>query len=121
MTTARQALLASITEAELQRTVLKMAAATGWMPVFTDAPARKCHNCGTYVKAIRKAGHPDIEIVRGPTLRYMELKRESVTEATIRRRQPEQLECVAALSAVTEVTAGIYRPSDMDAIEELLR
>ena len=114
--TARQALDASMTEAQLQATVLQMAAATGWTPVFTDAPAKKCHNCGTYVKAIKKAGHPDIEIVRGPVLRYLELKRQvnySVTD--------EQREIVGRLQGVREVTAGIYRPSDLDAIEELLR
>ncbi len=103
-------------EKQFQKTVLDMAAVTGWLSVFQDAPARKCPKCHTYVPAYRKAGHPDLELVRGTHLAYLELKRNQGGRTTA-----EQKEVVGRLSAVTEVTAGIYKPSDWDEIERILR
>ena len=101
-------------EADFQSWVTDMLLTYGWRQIFEDLPLRKCA-CGRCNPPPRKRGHPDLEIVRGERLMFMELKSEKG------KVQPEQREVIAALRDVKDVHAGIYRPIDRDHLQDLLR
>ena len=102
------------TERDFQSWVNDLLALRGWRKVYEDVPLTKCYKCGTYPPQRKVRGHPDIEIVRGNRLVYLELKSDKG------RVQPEQRETIDALKKVTTTSAGIMRPSNRGWIEEAL-
>ena len=103
MKAARRLLDEAVTEAELQANVLELAGRLGWLSYHTHDSRRSA------------AGFPDLVLVRGDRLVFAELKRER------RYPTPAQRHWLAALAAVTTVSAHLWRPSDWPAIEEELR
>lgn len=100
--TARAILDRSISEAEWQRTVVEYAERRGWL-TFHDHDSRRDN-----------AGFPDLVLVRRGRVVFAELKRQ---RGTMRREQETWL---AAL-VVCAVEVYVWRPSDWDSVEELLR
>ena len=91
-----------MTEAELQRNVLSLAAMTGWLAYHTYDSRRS------------QAGFPDLVLVRPPVLIYAELKSEAG------RLTPQQHEWMEQLLACKQI-AFVWRPSDWDEIVEILK
>lgn len=104
-----------IRERDFQRTVMDAARTFGWRSLHEDAPARRCHNCGTHVRAVRQSDHPDLELVRGPQLLYLELKSEKGVVT------PGQQSAIDALKQVRYVAADIVRPKDWPDVEDVLK
>ena len=105
----------SMSEKDFQGWMNDLIEVTGWHKVFEDLPLLRCHKCGEYNRQARKRGHPDLEIVRDGVLVYAELKSEKG------RIRPEQQETIDALQQVKFVYADIFRPSDRDELESLLK
>lgn len=103
MSAARRILDEAVTEAELQATVLELAGHRGWLSFHPYDSRRSV------------AGFPDLVLVRGDRLLAAELKRERGYPT------PEQRQWLAALGAVTDVSAHLWRPRDWPEIEETLR
>jgi len=98
----------AVTEADLQATVVEMAEVLGWR-VFHDHDSR-----------LNRAGLPDLILVRRGRLIFAELKRR---KGTLRPAQAEwlaDLEQVAG-AAMGAVEVHVWRPGDLDAIEQALR
>ena len=98
-------------EADLQRTVIDMAQTFGWR-VAHFRPARTEQGWRTPVAA-DGAGFPDLVLVRERVL-FVELKSERG------RTTPEQSGWLSDLQSAGAF-AQVWRPSDLDAIERLLR
>tara|TARA_R110002110_G_scaffold148645_2_gene339757 strand:+ start:939 stop:1304 length:366 start_codon:yes stop_codon:yes gene_type:complete len=106
--------IGAITEAELQATILDMAQTFGW----------RCHHeydsriapRGRGSRTMTDKGYPDLTLVRGDKLLYVEVKKES---GKVSRDQELWL---AALRACG-VRAEVWRPSDLDngTIEVILK
>ena len=115
--TDRERLLRSITEAEWQRTVIAYAKARGW---------RVAHFPRSYVGGkpmtavtVDGAGWPDLTMVRDGRIVFAELKTEQG------RVSPEQTTWISDLMRVQARSGGlsvvIWRPSDQDEMEEVLK
>ena len=98
----RERVLRSVPESEFQRSVVEAAEALGWKMIFHDNDSRR-----------NTAGLPDLILARERVV-FAELKSETG------RVSSEQMMCVSLLRrAGAEVY--IWRPSDMDAVMELLK
>lgn len=91
----------------------------GWERIFhdeaTNAP-RRCPSCKTEVRLPRnEPGFPDLVLVRGDTLWFVELKadRGKTTEY--------QRDWLDALRGVRRVRVDIWRPADIERITEAMR
>lgn len=82
----------SMTEADLQRTIIEAADYGGWL-VFHDNDSRR-----------NRAGFPDLTLARGSELIFAELK-----SATGRIR-PDQAAWLDVLEQTTTVSSGVVRP-----------
>lgn len=105
------------TEAEWQATVIDYAHLTGWR-VAHFRPAKTERGWRTAVSADGK-GFPDLTLVRRGRLIFVELKAERG------RLTPEQIEWLTALEVCALARAeGLevycWRPSDWDAVREVL-
>ena len=95
-----------VTEAEFQETVVEMARALKWRVYHTHDSRRS------------DPGFPDLVLVRNGQLRFMELKRE---KGKLTPAQAEWLSAFSWVAAHNEgIHAGMFRPSDMERIKELL-
>lgn len=108
-------LLRAVRERDLQAQIVEAAELCGWRVVHVDAPAPSCPVCGTYVPPLRVAGHPDLELVRGPQLIYLECKTERG------RVSLEQEETLARLAQVRFVNTAMVRPRHLDEVLDTLR
>ena len=99
----RQILDMALAERDFQRQVVELAKLTGWQVYHTYDSRRS------------NPGFPDLVLVRPPRLVCAELKRQKgrVTAA--------QREWAEALRACPGVEYYLWRPSDWDEIEELMR
>lgn len=95
------------TEAECQRTILAAAKLAGWR-CHAERTSRTAS--GSYATAIQgDAGFPDLVLVKGSTLLFVELKRDKTG-----KMGPGQDEWIDALDNVAGVQAMVvYVPSDM--------
>ena len=100
--TARDELDAAMTEKELQSDILKLAERNGWK-AFHVYDSRKS-----------SAGWPDLVLVRGVVLLFLELKTESGKVADA------QQEWIDALQKVRIVSADIARPHNFDDVRRAL-
>lgn len=100
---AKRAMAASLTEAEFQGWLITTAQVLGWR-AFHPYDSRRS-----------EAGFPDVTLVRGDRLLFVELKsmKGKVTAA--------QQEWLDALDQVPGVDAYVWRPVDMDLILEVLQ
>jgi len=96
------------TEKALHAQVLELAELSGWMVLWSDAPAPRCPHCESYVPPYRVAGHLDLELVRGPVLLHMELK------SAKGRLTPQQAITLELLQGVERIEAMVVRPEDWD-------
>lgn len=102
-TDARRLLDAAQSEAAYQDNIVQLAEAYGWWSY--------------HVRDSRgsNAGFPDLMLVRGVDLRFLEVK------AQKGRVRPEQEMVIGALRHVERVHADIVRPSDWPRLEQALR
>ena len=112
--TAEEVVTELISEEQLQSTVVDMAHAFGWMVYHTHDSRRS------------PTGFPDLVLVRPPTVWFVELKSEKgkLTEGHWTRKDtwlPGQKDWLDVLKGCVTVKSGVWRPSDRDAIEALLR
>lgn len=99
--------LRAVTERELQSRVLDLARMYGWRVAhFHDS--RRQVRPGVMVGDRDAAGFPDLVLVRGTELLFVELKRETGRATDL------QLEWLEALGAVPGVEALLVRPSSFD-------
>ena len=96
-----------IAENHLRQTVVEMAKALGWR-VYT-----------TWISVHSPAGFPDLVLVRPPRLIFAELKREPGKEKG--QSTSDQYEWLADLQACEGVEAFLWRPSDREQVEKVLR
>jgi len=107
MKSAREVMLASMTEAALQRALIKVAQDNGWR-VHHDPPGED--RAGEWRTRFHgDAGFPDLVIARDGEVIIVELKSQHG------RFRAGQREWIAALGA------RVVRPSDMDALIARLR
>jgi len=102
-----------MTEREWQRQVLDLAAIYGWR-VAHFRPARTARGWRTPVQG-DGAGFPDLVLVRGPELVFVELK------AARGRPTTAQREWLDALDQVPGVRVELWRPDDFDRVHDVLR
>ena len=108
--TARAILDGLISEAELQRTVVQLARARGWLVCHMTDPQRS------------EPGVPDLLMVRPPRVVFMELKRQKgrLDRRTRHDRKgrvlPNQEDWKLALETCGGVEYYLFRPSDWDTI-----
>lgn len=101
---ARATLDAAMTEEEWQAQVLELARAQGWLCYHTRDSRRS------------EPGFPDLVMVRGAQLIFLELKSHKGTAASV-----EQKEWMGRLKQVRYVHADIARPKDWPEIETALK
>lgn len=101
--TAAEVMLGQITEREFQAEVLQLAALFGW----------RCYHPFDSRRSTR--GWPDLALLRGDRLVFAELK------SMAGKVRPEQQEWLDELALVPGVESYLWRPSDLDAIAEILR
>lgn len=110
--------LPAITEAKWQQQVIQLAGTLGWFCAHFRGVRvqRKDGTCfwQTPVQAQGK-GFPDLVLVRGPRLIFVELKR-----GPREKPSPEQEVWLAKLRQ-TEAEVYLWRPQDFDRIQEILR
>ena len=94
--------LASISEKQFQAQVVELAQLFGWLVYHTYDSRRSAH------------GFPDLVLVRGERVLFVELKRQD-GKAT-----PKQRVWLEALKAAGQ-EVYLWRPSDWDALEAVLR
>ncbi len=123
-TITRQAIDAKLSEVEFQRTVMEMAKALGWRVYHNRKTARRRRD-GSIVHHTSYSGDggfPDLVLARAGKIIIAELKSE--------RGKPsgDQVLWFTALGGLGDANAfsdlvGVYlwKPSDMDKIEERLR
>ena len=103
-----------ISEEELLATVTEMAKAFGWV-VYHTRDSRGS-----------ETGFPDLVLVRPPVVWLVELKKEhaKLTQGRYNRKGtwlPGQEAWMDLLRDCSLVKSGVWRPSDRDAIEEMLK
>lgn len=91
-----------MTEKEFQNQVVELASLRGWRWYHTHDSRRS------------NAGFPDLTLVRGDRLLFVELKTERG------RLSPEQFAWLEALNE-TPAEIHIFRPSDWSNLEEILK
>ena len=91
-------------EAAFQRSVIELAEACGWQVFAPPADMRRCHG----------AGYPDLTLLRGDRLVFAELK------APKGRVSDAQRGWHAGLRRVPGIECRVWRPGDLDDIEETL-
>lgn len=114
--TGREILLRSVTEREFQAQVLTLAARLGWQAWHDRATnaARRCSACGATRRVPRNdPGWPDLVLVRRPRVVFAELKSERGAPTA------EQEAWLDELRACGQ-EAYVWRPSQLDEIEEVL-
>lgn len=103
-------------EASFQAQVVALARLTGWTAwhdAATNAP-RRCQACGDVRRGPRnEAGLPDLLLIRGDRLLWVELKSQAGSTS------PEQREMIGRLRAAGQ-TVLIWRPSNWPEIEKEL-
>jgi hypothetical protein len=98
---------ASMTEGELQGSIVERADLTGRL-VFHDPNLHKCPGCGRVNGDGRRRGFPDLVIPVPPVLHLWELK-------TMRGRLSTDQEIwLNELARCTTVQSGLVRPSDLE-------
>lgn len=100
---ARRALQQATTEADLLHTVTRLADAFGWI----------WHHSND--SRLATAGLPDLVMVKAPRVIFAELKKQDG------RMRAEQLVWIEELKQCAGVEMYVWRPSDLAAIEEVLR
>ena len=90
------------TEAAFQSAVVDLAKAQGWRVYHTHDSRRSAK------------GFPDLVLVRGKMLLFLELKT-NTGQAT-----PEQADWIQALKRVHHTRTGIARPRDWESLERML-
>lgn len=103
----QQVMAALESEREFQRWVIELATLCGWMTYHTHDSRRS------------QPGYPDLTLLRGKRLLFIELKTE------MGALRPEQREWQAALLTIAEASGGVlsyytWRPSDRQTIAEVL-
>ena len=103
-----------IPEADFQATVVEMAESFKWTVHFTRDSRRG------------RTGFPDVFLARPPVAMLVELKTERGRLrpgfwSKAEKWNPGQNEWLELLGQCTEFRSGLWRPSQLDAIEELLR
>ena len=103
-----------ISEDGLLATVTQMAEAFGWMVYHTRDSRRS------------ETGFPDLVLVRPPVVWIVELKTEKgkLTEGRYNREGtwlPGQADWLGLLLNCSVLRSGVWRPSDRDAIEVILK
>lgn len=103
-----------ISEASLQTTVVEMAEAFKWMVHFTNDSRRG------------RTGFPDLFLARPPVAMLVELKPERGRLrkgfwSKAEKWNPGQDEWLELLAQCTEFRSGLWRPSDLDTIEDILQ
>ncbi len=104
--------LPAITEAQFQVQIVQLAAIMGWANVHFR-PAQTRHGWRTPVSGPLGAGWPDLVLVRGERLLFVELKRDGG------KLTPAQEEVLRILGG-TGAECYVWRPRDFDAIAALL-
>jgi hypothetical protein len=112
-----QQLIGSLQRNGVGRTggLLTMFGWRAWHDVSTNAP-RNCQACKAPLHLPRnEPGFPDLVLVRGDTLWFVELKadRGKLTDA--------QRGWLEALGEVRHVRVGVWRPEDLETITEIMR
>jgi hypothetical protein len=87
-----------MTEAELQSAIIDAAELGGWL-IFHDNDSRR-----------NRPGFPDLVLVRGPDILFVELKTDTG------RVTAEQRVWLDGLSSIDNVSCGVIRPSDADGL-----
>lgn len=103
MTEARDVLQSTITEGELQGFVVTLARLHGWLAYHTYDSRRS------------EAGFPDLTMVRDGRIIFAELKSE---KGKVTAAQQRWLDWLAKSSAVE---VYVWRPSDLDDLDRILR
>lgn len=127
MTNARQAL--AMSEADFQRTVLEMAAACGWRRFHARKTARTRRDGAIvhHTSYSGDGGFPDLVLAhpqKGVIFAELKSERGSTTDAQddwLAVLRTATADCGQTQPGQGRVRVYIWRPSDMDAIEELLR
>ena len=100
---AEDVVLKAITEADFQQLVIATAEANGWL-IWHDNDSRR-----------NRAGLPDLLMIRGPVLLFLELKSEKG------KVSPEQEAFIGRLKQVKYVHADVVRPRHWEQIAQVLR
>ena len=100
---ATKVVLNAITEADFQQLVIQTAEANGWL-IWHDRDSRR-----------NRAGLPDLLMIRGPVLLFLELKTEKG------KVRPEQEAFIGRLKQVKYVHADVVRPRHFEQIAQVLR
>ena len=100
---ASDVVLKATTEAQYQKQIVDLAEACGWL-VWHDFDPRR-----------NPAGLPDLLLVRGPVLLFLEVKTEKG------KVRPEQEAFIGRLKQVKRVSADVVRPRHWDQLAEVLR
>ncbi len=103
MTTARATLDGDVSEKDFMQQIVKLARTTGWL-VFHTYDARRS-----------EPGFPDLVMVRGAQLIFLEVKSYKGTTSV------EQKEWMGRLRQVKYVHADVARPADWLDIEAVLK
>ena len=116
MTAQREAL---ISEAQLQATVVGMAEMYGWLVHYTNDSRRGRTGIPDLFLARALPGQPGVAM-------FWEMKTQKGQTTTGRHTRkgkwlPGQDQWLELLGRCSEFRSGLYRPSDMDSIEEILR
>ena len=93
----------AISERDFQAQVVQLSELCGWMVYHTYDSRRS------------NAGFPDLVLVRPPQVVFAELKSQKG------RVRPQQEVWLSALGASDKVTVALWRPSDWDDLERILR
>ena len=96
-------MLKATTEAQYQKQIVDLAEACGWLVWHDNDPRRN------------SAGLPDLLMVRGPVLLFLEVKTEKG------KVRPEQEAFIGRLKQVKYVHADVVRPRHWEQIAAVLR
>lgn len=100
------------TEAQFQRAVIELAVLNGWDWLHIDRSRTREGFWLTAAKGTLSKGWPDLLLIKGNRLIFVELKSEKG------KVKPEQYLRLAQLGAIA--SCYIWRPSDWDAMLEVL-
>lgn len=103
----RRAVARSQTEAEFQAAVIDLARLRGWLVMHTR-PARTAKGWATPIQGDK--GYPDLTLARHKRVVFLELKSQKGRVSADQKHWLEELP-----------DANLFRPSDWDEIERLLR